>query len=111
MPNTRKKLIELLANDNCPLFMVFGENMDGLADHLIANGVTIATDNNVGDKISPTANKLNGCLKCKDIEGMNFLGIVVKNKPQDGIKPIKQLGGYLPAKYCPFCGRKLKEDE
>jgi hypothetical protein len=41
MPNTREKLIELLANDNCPMFMVFGDSMDGLVDYLIANGVTI----------------------------------------------------------------------
>ena len=41
MPNTREKLIELLANDDCPMFMVFGDSMDGLVDYLIANGVTV----------------------------------------------------------------------
>ena len=36
----REKLIELLEHDDCPLFMVFGDNMNGLADYLISNGVT-----------------------------------------------------------------------
>lgn len=43
MPDTREKLIELLKNDDCPLFMVFGDNVGVLADYLIANGVTIHT--------------------------------------------------------------------
>ena len=37
----REKLIELLTHDDCPIFMVFGDNMEGLADYLIVNGVTI----------------------------------------------------------------------
>lgn len=37
----REKLVELLRHDNCPLFMVFGDNVDVLADYLIANGVTV----------------------------------------------------------------------
>ena len=37
----REKLIELLADDVCPMFMVFGESMDDLVDYLIANGVTL----------------------------------------------------------------------
>ena len=37
----REKLIDLLTQDNCPLFMVFGDNVASLADYLIANGVTI----------------------------------------------------------------------
>ena len=57
MPNTREKLIELLTHDDCPIFMVFGDNMEGLADYLIAQGVTFATDNPVGDKLSPAAYK------------------------------------------------------
>ena len=39
----REKLIELFKHDNCPIFMVFGDNMDALADFLIANGVTVLT--------------------------------------------------------------------
>lgn len=37
----REKIIELLQNDDCPLFMVFGDKVDVLADFLIANGVTV----------------------------------------------------------------------
>lgn len=37
----RKKLIELLTHENSPLFMVFGDNVEGFADYLISNGVTI----------------------------------------------------------------------
>ena len=40
----REKLIELLEHDNCPLFMVFGDNVGLLADYLIAHGVTIQTE-------------------------------------------------------------------
>lgn len=39
MPNTREKMIELL--DNFPVRMEWHNN-DELADHLIANGVTVA---------------------------------------------------------------------
>lgn len=39
----KEKLIKLLQHDNCPLFMVFGE-IEGLADYLIANGVTVLTE-------------------------------------------------------------------
>lgn len=41
MPDTREKLIELFEHDDCPLFMVIGHNLEGLADYLIANGVII----------------------------------------------------------------------
>lgn len=42
MPDRVKgKLVELLQHDNCPLFMVFGDKVDVLADYLIANGVTV----------------------------------------------------------------------
>lgn len=37
----KEKLIELLKHDNCPLFMVFGDSIEVLADYLIANGVTV----------------------------------------------------------------------
>ena len=41
MVDTREKLIELFEHYYCPLFMVIGRNMEGLADYLIANGVTV----------------------------------------------------------------------
>ena len=37
----KAKLVELLQHDNCPLFMVFGDTVDVLADYLIAHGVTV----------------------------------------------------------------------
>ena len=39
----REELLKLLTHDDCPIFMVFGDNMEGLADFLIAHGVTIPT--------------------------------------------------------------------
>ena len=74
MPNTREKekLIELLDEaeewadhrcdelecENCPADKMKGNCVQQLmVDRLIANGVTIATDNNVGDKMTPTADK------------------------------------------------------
>ena len=62
MPNTREKLIEILRGainthtekkEQWILGGKVGEEpmlFGSFADHLIANGVTIATDNNVGDK-------------------------------------------------------------
>lgn len=46
----REKLIELLEHDDCPIFMVFGDNIEGLADYLIANGVTVSPCK-VGDTV------------------------------------------------------------
>ena len=39
--DVREKLVELLQHDDCPLFMVFGDNVNVLADYLIAHGVTV----------------------------------------------------------------------
>ena len=60
----RIKLIELL--DGVPGVVVSAADYGVIADHLIANGVVIsnlettttATDNNVGDKMTPTAENL-----------------------------------------------------
>ena len=53
MDNTREKLIELLITltDKGGHFLVGSAKATLIADHLIANGVTLATDNNVGDKV------------------------------------------------------------
>jgi hypothetical protein len=55
MPNTREKLIELLETAADPLDVaIYGEvrvTTSKVADHLIANGVTV-TDTNVGEWIS-----------------------------------------------------------
>ena len=82
MPNTREKLIELIASKVCDTYSEACEewlphdcgkcyanncHIAEIADHLIANGVvvskmetaTIATDNPVGDKLTPTAKDTN----------------------------------------------------
>ena len=41
MANVKEKLIELLTHDDCPLFMVVGNNVNVLADYLISNGVIV----------------------------------------------------------------------
>lgn len=52
MPNTREKLLELFKQGFYKYFEpnINGAFFDVIVDHLIANGVTFATDNNVGDK-------------------------------------------------------------
>ena len=47
----REKLIELLGDALSTINWDWGDypNTDEMADYLIANGVTFATDNNVGD--------------------------------------------------------------
>lgn len=82
----RKKLIELLMQKG---FGVEGATI--AADHLIANGVTVQ--------------KFDGCLRCKDTSEMT---VCISNKLVDGVKT-GWLGGNLPAKYCPFCGRRLPQ--
>ena len=59
MDNTRKNLIELIGSVQYGNGSLIGNNfqkgfIEKIADHLIANGVTLATDNNVGDKLTPT---------------------------------------------------------
>ena len=58
MDNTREKLIDLITdkeNDLIRKIVWFTDayRIKEVADHLIANGVTFATDNNVGDKWIP----------------------------------------------------------
>ena len=45
MPNTKEKLVELISS-----VQYLGGLEEKLADYLINNGVTFATDNNVGSK-------------------------------------------------------------
>ena len=49
--DVREKLVELLQNDDCPLFMVFGDKVDVLADYLIARGVTVQEWISVDDRL------------------------------------------------------------
>ena len=52
----REKLIELL--QSAPADIMGNHGVGALADHLIANGVTFATDNNVGSKWIPVSERL-----------------------------------------------------
>lgn len=54
----REKLIELLKSDDCPIILVLGDNMNGLADYLIANGVTVQEWISVKDRL-PTREDAN----------------------------------------------------
>ena len=62
MDNTREKLIELLETVVSPKELLCdGEvlvSTSRVADHLIAHGVTFATDNNVGSKWIPVTERL-----------------------------------------------------
>ena len=62
-----------------------------IADYLIDNGVTVQ---GVG-----------GCCRCKDTSEMM---VAISNKLVAGVRT-GWLGGNLPARYCPFCGRKLPQ--
>ncbi len=54
----REKLIELVSDLYGVDPMYFGVDAPAIADHLIANGVTFATDNNVGSKWIPVTERL-----------------------------------------------------
>ena len=49
--DVREKLVELFKHDNCPLFMVFGDKVDVLADYLIAHGVTVQDNTEITDEL------------------------------------------------------------
>lgn len=51
------------------------------------------------------AKRGSGCIRCEDSVGMV---VTVISQLKDGITS-GWLGGNLPAKFCPFCGRKLEE--
>ena len=51
--DVKEKLVEMLQHDNCPLFMVFGDKVDVLADYLIAHGVTVQEWISVKDRLPP----------------------------------------------------------
>lgn len=98
--NIREKLVELLnevqetgvneipAGFGCTREYVKNEKV---ASHLIAHDVTVQ---GVG-----------GCCRCKDTSEMM---VAISNKLVAGVRT-GWLGGNLPARYCPFCGRKLPQ--
>ena len=61
--DVREKLVELLQHDNCPLFMVFGDKVDVLADYLIANGVTVQEWISVKDRLPENTGDVIVCHK------------------------------------------------
>ena len=68
MPDTREKLFDLMMRDPCPYPVHCSAGCDyykshhchaeRYADHLIANGVTFATDTNAGGKWIPVTERL-----------------------------------------------------
>lgn len=85
----KEKLVELLQSS--PVDYEGNRGVGALADHLIARGVTVQD--------------LNGCCRCKDTSEMTVL---ISNKLIAGVRT-GWLGGTLPAKFCPFCGRRLHQ--
>lgn len=49
-----------------------------------------------------------GCERCQNSAEMI---ITITNKVKDTTATCQWLGGHLPAKYCPFCGRKLRYED
>ena len=91
--DVREKLVELIRN----AFAAYGDGITGctkeefFADFIAGDGVT--------------AQQLDGCFRCKDSQKMT---VTISNKLIDGLNT-GWLGGNLPARYCPFCGRRLPQ--
>ena len=109
MPNTREKLIELVVYRDmecnymdctkCDYFKVKYCKASMIADHLIANGVTVQ--------------QLDGCEYCKaDNDGFRrMFGAFSLVNPFHGKGWQIHAGKCKPREihYCPMCGRKLSE--
>ena len=86
--DVREKLVEIIQN-----------SVGGCARHwaeIIADGLI---DHDV------TVQGVGGCCQCKDTSEMM---VAISNKLVAGVRT-GWLGGNLPARYCPFCGRKLPQ--
>ena len=86
--DVREKLVEIIQNSVGGCARHWAEV---IADGLIAKGVTVQ--------------ELDGCYRCKDTSEMT---ISISNKLIAGVRT-GWLGGNLPAKFCPFCGRSLPQ--
>lgn len=93
--DVRKKLVEILRR---PIFLhelvdpnELVDTIEVIADCLIDSGVTVQ--------------ELDGCIRCKDSQQMT---VTISNKLVDGVNT-GWLGGNLPARFCPFCGRRLSQ--
>lgn len=70
----REKLIELQRSNCVPGKECHGDCMECMADHLIANGVTFATDNHVGGKWIPANgwSQRKNCASCAHASDTHF---------------------------------------
>lgn len=88
--DVREKLVELLQDENNPVWIWFPNNMAmmQLADYLISNGVTVQ--------------ELDGCEYCN---GLPF------SQMEDFTMPNASKKDYdiVTIRYCPMCGRKLPQ--
>ena len=101
--DVRENLVELVRNAHkkckakktCHECEQYGNGSDCIymfmADELIAHGVTVQ--------------ELDGCVRCKDSQEMT---VTIISKLVDGVNT-GWVGGNLPARYCPFCGRRLPQ--
>ena len=97
----RDKLAELIGNAPIWKSATIDDACMMIADHLIANGVTFATDNNVGCKY---------CKEDKDGYRVMFGAFSIHNPFHGNIWEI-DAGRCKPRQiyFCPMCGRKLSE--
>lgn len=118
MADTREELIELLKEADRKAYEVAEsrqlthpfEVWEIQADHLIANGVTLATDNNVAAKTE--------CEYCQQFDDPCGVPMIAA-EDSDPDRGIYLYNGFLCASggefceakvnFCPMCGRKLSE--
>lgn len=123
----KQRLIELLEQCSCPYsppctsechecnkVEMYDKEIANIADHLIANGVTLAEDNNVLSKWIPVTERLpdkDGCEYCKeDNEGYRkMFGAFSITNPFHGNEWFINTGHCKPRQicFCPMCGRRL----
>ena len=89
--DVRENLVELLTEFYGCDPMYYDVDALAIAQHLIDHGVTVQ--------------ELDGCIRCKDSQQMT---VTISNKLVDGVNT-GWLGGNLPARFCPFCGRRLPQ--
>lgn len=104
----REKLIEILRKPIFPHELV--DPIEAVADYLLDNGVTFATDNNVGAKTE--------CEYCQQFDDPCGVPMIAA-EDSDPDRGIYLYNGFLCASggefceakvnFCPMCGRKLPE--
>lgn len=90
--DVKEKLAKLVHNARMNALWHNAQKPDEyIADLLMEDGVTVQ--------------ELDGCCRCKDTSKMT---VAISNKLVCGVNT-GWLGGNLPARYCPFCGRRLPQ--